>query len=232
MPQKKRFEPNCRAWLEMRKKEQTKTRKSISAQRSEDLVTSWLRSFIASGYWTFTAWSFHWLLQELIYQGVYWAMNIPIPPRRQGKPVLHVGGWGQAPLLRPARLHSLLQPLYNSGLLTGLSSWMFCWSGWCSWELLGGSPPGQISCLELTKGCRAGWIWKARVANFIWKQVGTTTVITTVLCIVCASRLFRNQTALAKRVGKNIQTQFPWYHFYAPLISECRVYITIKVIFR
>lgn len=96
----------------------------------------------------------------------------------------------------------------------------------------GGSPPGQISCLELTKGCRAGWIWKARVANFIWKQVGTTTVITTVLCIVCASRLFRNQTALAKRVGKNIQTQFPWYHFYAPLISECRVYITIKVIFR
>lgn len=130
----------------MRKEKNPKTRKSISAQHSEDSVTSWLRSFIASGYWTFTAWCFHWLLQELIYQGIYWAMNIPIPPRHQGKPVLPVGGWGQAPLLRPARLHSLLQPRYNSGLLTGLSSWMFCWSGWCSWELLG------LTSLESTRG--------------------------------------------------------------------------------
>lgn len=39
-------------------------------------------------------------------------------------------------------------------------------TAWHHWSGVG-SPPGQISCLVLTKGCRAGWIRKIRVANFI-----------------------------------------------------------------
>lgn len=39
--------------------------------------------------------------------------------------------------------------------------------------------------------------------KFCLKTVmGTTTVIITVLCVMCASRLFRDQTALEKTVGK------------------------------
>lgn len=67
--------------------------------------------------------------------------------------------------------------------------------------------PGEISCLVLMKGCRGGWMLKARGTNSIWARVVKTTVITTVLCIVCAWRWFRNQTELKKRVEKNVQIQ-------------------------
>lgn len=53
--------------------------------------------------------------------------------------------------------------------------------------------PGEISCFVLMKGCRGGWMLKACGTNSIWAQVKTTE-----LCIECAWRWFRNQTALKK----------------------------------
>lgn len=138
--------------------------------------------------------------QKLIHQGAYCTMSTPIPPGHQEKPVLHVGGRGQAPW--PARLHSLLWPHYHSeallaNLLVRLVQLGIAWPHWP-----GAAPPGQISCLALTKGCQAGWVQKTCVANFIRKQFGPRTVTTTVLCIVWASRLLRNQRRPKKRVRK------------------------------
>lgn len=181
--------------LEMRKKD----RKSILALCSEDLVTTWLWSFIASGYsWAFPACCFH----KSSFTKVLTAPWVPLF-LLDTRSVLHVGRWGQAPW--PARLHSLLWPHYHSeallaNLLVRLVQLGIAWPHWP-----GAAPPDQISCLVLTKGCQAGWVQKTRVANFTRKQVGPRRVTTTVLCIVWASRLLRNQRRLEKRVGKIAQ---------------------------
>lgn len=88
----------------------------------------------------------------------------------------------------------------------------FYWSGWCSWELVGHTGPELVSLWygSLTRAYKGvqGWFAMENMQQILSeKLVDTTLVIKTVLCVVCASRLFRNQTALGKRSGKNAQTQ-------------------------
>lgn len=93
--------------------------------------------------------------QKLIHQGAYCTMSTPIPPGHQEC----ASCWGMR-TGSPAWLHSLLWPHYHSeallaNLLVRLLQLGIAWPHWP-----GAAPPGQISCLTLTKGCQAGWVQK------------------------------------------------------------------------